>query len=172
MDWLKETWAYLVVGGGILAAVVLTIRNTYGAERDRQALKQASLEADKLRLEIARLRNTPEIVAERRAIYERLRTLLRALTGTTIASLAQVSDIHDIRHDAEYRFPPDVAASIKALIADVVTLHVAHSMLGNASPSPADQQRYSMANLREESLKRLLDYESRLIETFRPYLSL
>ena len=54
MELWRESWGYIVLGGGFLGAAIIAIRNTYTAERDRQALKQSSLEREKLVLEIAR----------------------------------------------------------------------------------------------------------------------
>jgi hypothetical protein len=73
MDWRRDMWGYLVAGGAVPASAVAVLRATLAAERDRQAVQRATLETEKLTLEVARLRNSPEIVTERRQLYDRLR---------------------------------------------------------------------------------------------------
>jgi len=46
----------------------------------RQALKQVELKREKLALEVEHLKNRPEIVKERRAIYDRLESTVREIT--------------------------------------------------------------------------------------------
>jgi hypothetical protein len=68
MDWLKESWGYLVLSAGVVGAAFRLIQTTYAAQRDREALKNSQLEREKLLLEVGRLRNDPKVVEDRRAI--------------------------------------------------------------------------------------------------------
>jgi hypothetical protein len=171
MEWLHESWPLVVAGATALAGIIFGLQATYAAERDRQALKLAGLEREKLALEVARLRNDPAVVAERRAIYDRLRLLVNQITANANATLDHVSSIHSIRHDAEYRFSPEIVASIKDLIPHVVMLHITRELRSDTwSHDPGNAARIFAHN--ESSLAAILSYEETLIERFRPALSL
>ncbi len=172
MEWLKESWGYLVSWGATLAAVLYAVRVVYAAERDRRALKQVDLEREKLSLEVARLHKDPTIVADRRAIYDRLRGIVAAITKDADVSVSQIAVLHEIRHDAEYRFPGMIVASIRALIDAVVALHVSGTVLkeGPARLSSEDWQKHVTGN--DAALREITEFEQGLVDMFRPYLSL
>lgn len=171
MEWLKESWPYLVSWGGFVAASIVAIRGLYAAERDRQALRQAGLEREKLALEIARLRNSPEIVAERRAIYDRLRGVVSAITRDAAVSIDQIGTLHEIRHDAECRFSRDIVDSMRVLINAVVALHVAGEAL-RRGPNQMSADNWERQVARDhDALVKISQFESSMVDLFRPHLS-
>jgi hypothetical protein len=105
LNWFQQSWALIVSWAATLAAIIVAIRAIYAAERDRKALEQVDLEREKLTLEVKRLRNSPELVADRRAVYERLRKVLAEIIGPGAVTLDQVSALHEISHDTEFRYP-------------------------------------------------------------------
>src|SRR6266699_1702217 len=148
MAWLKESWGYLLLIVGLIATGFKLLQTTYAAERDRLALKNAELEREKLALEVGRLRNDPKVVEDRRAIYERLRVIMAEITRDGAATRTQINDLHGVWHDAEFRFPPDVIASIKGFIDADVGLHVTGIVIkdGPGRCTPEDWSKYVQNN--------------------------
>lgn len=126
--------------------MIKTVQATLAAERDRLAVRNAGLEKEKLELEIrrlshvdlerqklelevARLRNSPEVVADRRAIYDRLRATLQAITREAAVQVPQLNEVHQIRHDSEFRFPTEIVDALGELTNDCVTLYVTNKGL-------------------------------------------
>lgn len=171
MEWWRESLGYIVLGGGFLGAAIIAIRNTYAAERDRQALKQSSLEREKLVLEIARLRNSPEIVGDRRAIYDKLRDLLGEVMGSAAADLSHVSTLHQIAHDSEYRYPPQIVAAIRSLIKPLVSLHISGERLKGGN-QVNDAARRKLFDDNHNALMEIGAFQKGMIDLFRSHISL
>lgn len=172
MEWWRESWGYVLLGGGFLGAVIIAIRNTYAAERDRQALRQSSLEREKLVLEIARLRNSPEIVHERRAIYDKLREVLGEVMRSAVVELPHIGSLHQVAHDSEYRFPPEIVAPIRSLITAAVGLHVSGEFMKRGANRMNDGEWRKLVEDNHNALMELVAFQQGMIELFRPHLSL
>jgi len=172
MEWDKESWGYLVLVLGLVAAGFRLLQTTYAAERDRRALANSELERDKLALEVRRLRNDPQIVADRRAIYERLRLIVGEITRDAAVTRKHIYDLHEVRHDAEFRFSSDVLNPIRDLIHAAVGLHVSGAVLA-AGPGRAgthDWEKHVKDN--HDSLTAIAAFESNMVAIFRSDLSL
>ena len=172
MDWLTESWGYVVLGGGFLAAVIVAVRATYAAERDRRALQLADLEREKLVLEVARLRNSPEVVADRRAIYEKLRTVLNEIIREGSVVRTELTTLHELKHESEYRYPPEIVAEIGELIGFAVMLLWSKKELERGPHQVGADQWPNLVNSNSNALLEILGFRERMIDLFRPHLTL
>ena len=172
MEWFKESWGYYVLILGLVVTGFKLIQTTYAAQRDRQALANSELEREKLKLEVRKLRNDPNVVEERRAIYERLRFIVAQITRDAAVTRKHINDLHDVRHDAEFRFPPEVVKAIKDFLHAAVGLHVTGAIL-SAGPGRAgteEWQKHVQDN--SDSLMKIAAFEQQMVSIFRPHLSL
>jgi cell division protein FtsL len=172
MDWLEQSWGYLVLIAALVGTAFKLLQTTYAAERDRQGLKNSQLEREKLQLEVGRLRNDPQVVADRRKIYERLRLIVGEITRDAAVTRKHIHDLHEVRHDAEFRFPADVVNSIRDLLHAAVGLHVSGAVLA-AGPGRAgteDWEKHVKDN--HDSLMAIAAFEKNMVAIFRPDLSL
>ena len=170
-DWFAQSWSYIVPWAACLAAVIIAVRSAYAAERDRTALRDANLQREKLLLEIERLRNSPEVVAERRAIYDRLRGALGAIIGAGDVSTTQVGLIYEVLHDSRFRFPPEITDFIATVAESVMALYRTGRSLEYRSPSNSEKWT-AVAKENSDAMQRILTFQTGLAERFRPYLSL
>jgi len=168
MEWMKHlltSWAITLV------AVTQAVRATYAAERDRQALKQVELKREKLALEVEHLKNRPEIVKERRAIYDRLESAVREITRAGKVSTDQINVLHRVRLDAEFRFPADVVERIVSLIHAAVDFDVTNRVL-EYSGILTPEGRKKQVEINREAATAILKFETDLVDIFRPHLKL
>ena len=172
MEWLNESWGYVALGAGFVTTALGWLRQAYAAERDRQALRNVELERQKLGLEVGRLKNDPQVVADRRAIYERLRIIVGEITRDAAVTVKHIYDLHEVRHDAEFRFQPDVLNSIKDFLHAAVGLHVSGAVLaaGPGSAGTEDWKRRVQDN--HDCLMKIAAFEHNMVGIFRPHLSL
>jgi hypothetical protein len=171
--WLERAWPYLVPWLAFLATLTLALRNGYAAERDRRALAQAGLEKEKLELEIARLRNSPEVVSDRRAIYDRLRRLVREITNPADVTIAQIAELHEIRHECEFRYPPEVVAGVAQFIRDAVELHTTNEIMRHGQYREVPSEEWGRLTERHHrALLAVVAFEENLVEMFRAHLRL
>jgi hypothetical protein len=171
LQWVERSWPYLVPWLLFVAALVAALRNAYAAERDRQALKQITLEREKLSLEIHRLRNSPEVVADRCAIYERLRRLISEILRDVNVTREHIAELHASRHDCEFRFPDEITQGIQALIENAVQLHVTREIMGGNGRSLSEEKWRSVCDREHRNLEAIISYEKTIVDTFRPHLS-
>jgi hypothetical protein len=172
MDWLKESWGYLVLGGGLLATAIVAVRAVYGAERDRKALQVAHLEREKLELEVARLRNSPDVVKERRAIYDKLRQVVHEIMREASVDMVQLAALHELRHDSEYRYPPEIVTAIGKLIVSAVTLHWSDKQI-RRGPEQMGANNWEMTvKSNSTALLDIVAFNESNVDRFRPYLKL
>ena len=172
MEWLKESWGYIVLGAGVVGAAFRLIQTTYAAQRDRQALKNSQLEREKLALEVGRLRNDPQVVEGRRAIYERLRLIVAEITRDAVVTNKHIYDLHEVRHDAQFRFPTDVVTSITEFLHAAVSVHVTGAVI-RAGPGRWSTEAWQKHVQDEhEALMAILAFEQKMVDIFRPHLSL
>jgi glutamate synthase domain-containing protein 2 len=172
MEWLRQSWGYLVLAILFIGALFKAIQATFASERDRQALKNANLEREKLDLEVNRLRNSPEAVKDRREVYDKLRQQVQAITTRRTADISQIKALQQLKHDATYRFPHEVVEAIEEVIQSAgVICWSAHSL----------QPRQQMENYEkwEEVIKTNSDanldivrFETTMVDLFKPYLRL
>ena len=172
MELLKESWGYLVLAVGWLGTALKLRQTWYSASRDREALKNAELEREKLALEVRRLRNDPQVVEDRRAVYERLRRIVSEITRDGAVTNQHIYDLHEGRHDAEFRFPSDVVDAIKGFIHAAVGLHVTGAVIkaGPGRWSNEEWQKYVQDD--HDAATAILAFEQRMVDIFRLHLSL
>ena len=171
MDWFKASWALVGVILALIGTLVALIQKTLSAERDRQALKNVGLERQKLVLEVEQLKNRPEVVKDRREIYDRLRRTVREITRDGKVSIEQVSALHDVRHDAEYRFPADIVERILTLIHAVVNFDVTNRVLEYSTVLTAEGRK-KQVDINHEAATAILKFETEMVDIFRPHLKL
>lgn len=172
MNWLVKSWSYLVSWGGFLGAAIVAIRAVYAAERDRRALNNSELEREKLSLEVARLRNSPEVVADRRVIYDKLREVLFAIVQTGTVELDQIKSLHAIRHDSEFRFPPPIVESVRGLINFAVEMHISWQTLQRGAHQVSNEVWQTTVNKNSIALLGIVEFQQGMADRFRPFLSL
>ncbi len=161
MEWAKESWA-----------LISSWATAYSAERDRRALQQAALEREKLKLEVARLKNDPTIVSDRRAIYDRLRRMVGEITRDAKVSIKQIYDLHEVIHDAEFRFTGDVVDSVKGFLHAAVELQVAGARLEDGPKSMTKEQWERQVQADHDALSKVAAFEQDMVGIFRPHLLL
>jgi hypothetical protein len=171
MEWFKESWGYLVLILGLVVTGFKLIQTTYAAQRDRQALANSELEREKLALEVEHLKNRPEIVKERRAIYDRLDSTVREITRDAKVSMDQINALHRVRLDAEFRFPADVVERIVSLIHATVDFDVTNRVL-EYSGILTPEGRKKQVEINHVAATAILKFETDLVDIFRPHLKL
>jgi hypothetical protein len=160
LEFLRESW---VIGWlGFLVSGVALI----------PALWRAKLEKEKLELEIRQLRNSPEIVGDRRAIYERLREVVHAITRDANATIKHVQELHSICHDGAFRFSEEILEGLELLIGHVVALHVGRQVMDGSRSRVTGVEWNDIVEKQHAALTAIAEYEKRLVEIFKPYLSL
>ncbi|SRR6266566_3690523 len=172
MEWLKESWGYLFLILALIGAGFKLLQTSLGAERDRQALKDVELDREKLKLEIARLKNDPAVVADRRAIYERLRLIVALITRDAKVNSQNIYDLHEVIHDAEFRFPPDVVESIRGFLHAAVGLHVSGARLEGGPGGMSTAQWEKQVQINTDVLTKIAGFEQGMVTLFKPHLSL
>jgi hypothetical protein len=172
MDWLKQSWGYLVLGGGLLATAIVAVRAVYAAERDRKALEVAHLEREKLELEVARLRNSPEVVADRRAIYDKLRQLVHEIIRDASVDISELAALHELKHESEYRYPTEVVAAMGTLIQSAVMLLWSNKELQLGPHQVGAAEWPNVVKSNSDALLDVLAFEQSMVDRFRPYLML
>jgi hypothetical protein len=191
-EWIQQAWVGVAGWLLFLAAVVKTIQSAYAAERDRNALASAKAEREKLdleirllresigaagiqreklSLEIELLRNSPEVIAERRAIYDRLRALLGQLLEEGSASYEQVKAMYAIWHDSEFAFPRDVANRLTVLNKAVFELYWSYRMLTQPPPGTTEGHRQIAIADNHAALNDVVAFQTDLVTIFRPHLN-
>jgi len=172
VEWFNASWTLFGVILAFIGTLAALIQKTFSAERDRQALKNVELERQKLELEVKKLRNEPSVVADRRAIYERLRNIVAEITRDAAATRQHIFDLHEVRHDAEFRFPPDIVNSIRDFLHAVVGLHVSGAVLA-AGPGRAGTEDWGKhVQDNHDALTQIATFEQDMVAIFRPHLSL
>ncbi len=173
VSWVVEAWPYALGWLAFLGALIIAIKNTYSAERDRQALKSSELEREKLSLEVQRLKNDPEIVADRRSIYESLRGLLGEVFREAATTRGHISKLHHIRHDAVFRFPDEIVTALDGLISDLVDLHISGEKMRAYHDGHKTEAEYHQASdENNQALRRVIAFNEGLVDMFKPHLSL
>lgn len=190
-DWTSQAW--VGISGWLLfvAAAVKVVQATFAAERDRKALaaaaaerekldleirqlkyslESAELQREKLSLEIQLLRNSPELVADRRVIYDRLRATIGEISRDGAATLEQVRAMHAIRHDSEFVFPRELADRLLSLANCTFELYWSHRLLSQPPPGITESHRQAAIEDDDRALKAVVAFEKDLVATFRPYL--
>jgi hypothetical protein len=160
LEFLREKWVI-----GWLGCVISTVTAI-------QVLRRAKLEKVKLELEVKQLRNSPEDVADRREIYERLRGVLRDITRDASATLEQIAELHSIRLDSAFRFPDEIAEGLRVLIGHVVGLNVDRKVTDAKRNRVSDAEWRDIVEREHGALTAVAQYEEQLVGTFKPYLSL
>jgi len=160
LDFLRESWVIGWLGFVISAVTAIKV------------LRRSKLEKEKLELEVKQLRNSPEVVGDRRKIYERLRGVLRDITRDASATLEQIKELHSIRHDSEFRFPDKITEGLRVLIGQVVELHVGRQVADAMRNRVSEAEWHDIVEKEHGALTAVLQYEEQLVGTFKPHLSL
>jgi len=157
-----------------LAAGIAAMRNIYAAQRDRKLLERTEIEKEKLELEVESLRNSPEVVKDRRDIYESLRAVLGEMIASGNATNEQIARIHQIRHDATFRYPGDIVTAIDKLLRNAVDLHMTRMMMKSpgATTSSNDEEWRALVQQDHDAWDAIGSYVEAMTETFKPHLSL
>ncbi len=171
-DWIKLSLPWLIPWLLFMAALIAAIRNLIAAERGRRDLQQVSLEKEKLELEVARLRRDPELIADRRAIYERLRAVMFGIIGPADVTRDQIGELHDIRHASLFRFPKEVPREIEELISAAITIHVNKEVMEHQRNRVPDAEWKELVDKETSALKTISSYLESMAERFMPLLSL
>lgn len=169
--WVQRSWGYIVPWILFLGTATGWIRNAIAAEKDRRALRNSELEREKLELEVKRLRNSPEVLADRRAIYDRLWRVVEQLTATGDPTKDQILELRDIRHAAEFRFPAEIVEGIRGLIVRADDLQAAKRYMRLGHESIGEEGWKKLAHDEDDAFRAIDDYRCRLLEIFRPHLS-
>lgn len=170
LDWLSKSWSYVASWLITVAALGAALKNWYAAELTRRELDRAGLEKQKLELEVQRLRNSPEVVADRRAIYERLRKLVGEVLGPLDATLDHIRELHNIRHDCEFRFPDEIVDAVGRLIGAVVDLHVTRDVMREIR-GQGDSDWAATLERNHQAVDAVTSFAEGMVQLFKPYLS-
>lgn len=191
-SWLQGAWVGIIGWVGFVLALAKAIQATYAAERDRAALasvdaeakklaleiqqledslSSADLQREKLALEVHQLKNTPEVVQDRKAIYERLRVLLGEIFETAAPTYEQVGRMYQIQHDSEFAFPREIADRLKQLNKSVFEVYWSHRLLNELQLGMSDAQRQIVVADNHAALNEVLAFQRDIVETFRAHLS-
>ena len=191
-DWMHSAWIGVTGWVAFVFAVAKAIQATYAAERDRAALASvdaerqklaleikllqeslsaADLQREKLALEVQLLKNSTEVVADRRAIYERLRELLREIHETAAPTYEQVVRMYQIQHDSEFAFPRALSERLKRLNKSVFDLWWSHRQLTERQAGMNEAQRQSVVTDNHAALNEVIAFQVDMVEAFRDYLN-
>jgi hypothetical protein len=160
LDLLRENWVIGWLGLLVSAITAITV------------LWRAKLEKEKLALEVKLLRNSPEVVADRRKIYERLRDVLQEITQDASVSKEQIEDLHSISHDSALRFPVEITEGVKVLIKQVVELYGYQKAMDAMRGRVPDTEWHDIVEKEHRAIMAVALYKQQMLETFKPHLSL
>jgi hypothetical protein len=172
MQWLRESWGYLTLFILLIGALFKAIQATLAAERDRQALKNANLERQKLELEVRALRNTPEAMRDRRKLYDDLRQVIQSVIATSNAEHDQIRRLQELKHDCEYRFPPDIVSAIQQLIETCGHLWMTGERLARGADATTYKLWEETVHQNSNYLRQVVEFEASMVDLFRPHLSI
>jgi hypothetical protein len=128
---------------------------------------------EKFEVEVKQPRNNPEVVSDRRKIYERLRGVLRDITGDARATREQIAELNSILHDSEFCFPDQITEGLRVLKDHVVQLyslgrHIVDPMRNEVS----EAKWHDIVKKEDAAIKAVVQYEKQLVETYKPHLTL
>ncbi len=132
------------------------------------------LEKQKLRLEIVRLRNSPEIIAERRALYDQMRCTFNRTCQEGALNDEQVSLLNAVIHDSELCFPADVCNELKALRPSLISLNVYGQSMEEMRSMPnlsRDPRWLDAVKEIRNAKSQIWAFQGRMLELFRPHLT-
>ena len=189
---MQSIWIGVTGWVAFVFALAKAIQATYAAERDRGALasvdaerrklaleikqledslSSADLQREKLALEVHLLKNSSEVVADRRAIYERLRALLGEILETAAPTYEHAARMYQIQHDSEFAFPRELAERLKHLSKSVFDLFWSHRHLNERQAGMNDAQRQAVANDNHAALNEVVAFQLEMVEIFRAHLN-
>lgn len=172
MEWLRVSWPWLIPWFLFVPVLAAAIRNALAAEKDRRALQREELEREKLALELERLRQDPAIVADRRAIYERLRAVLSVVMRKASVTREQISELHAIRHDSQFRYPSQIPEELKRLIDAAVAVHSDKEMMERERCRMKETEWKELVDREHGALSELVVYFEAMPGRFREHLLL
>lgn len=157
MDWITEA-------GALTTAVVAVIALVTNRRRHRS-------ETEKLNLEIRRLHQSPEVVADRREVYDRLREVVHCITTEADATHDHISLLHKIRHDATLCFPDPILDGLRRLIGNVVSLHVTNKRQ-DWTRNRLDQSAWEkLCDQNDAALRGVVEYEQHMLDAYKAHLT-
>lgn len=162
-SWFEREWVLGWAGLAltVIGAIIAAILNR----------KSTRLEREKLKLEISSLKNDPEVIADRREIYERLRVLLRSIANAADVSYGDIGELHSIIHDASFRFPDDLLDGLRSFLRDVLRLHSTNKNVSLSIEQGGAPRHSEYCEQNASALERVLMYGDDLIETFKAHVS-
>ena len=129
--------------------------------------------SEKLEKEVKQPRNSPEVVGDRRKIYEHLRSVLRDITIDARATRKQIEKLKSIHHDSAFRFPDEITEGLRVLIGHVVQLYSMGRQVRDPMRNRVSEAKWhDIVEKENGALTAVVQYEEQLIETFKPHLSL
>ena len=140
-SWFEREWVLGWAGLAltVIGAIIAAILNR----------KSTRLEREKLKLEISSLKNDPEVIADRREIYERLRVLLRSIANAADVSLD----------------------GLRSFLRDVLRLHSTNKNVSLSIEQGGAPRHSEYCEQNASALERVLMYGDDLIETFKAHVS-
>jgi hypothetical protein len=192
IDWVRDAWPWVTGWLAFVLAAAKGIQAMYAAERDRRALASSAAEREKLALEIGQLKaslgsadlqreklalevhllkNSPEVIGDRRAIYDRLRVLLGEILETAAPTREQVQRMYHIQHDSEFAFPRELAQRLAKLNKSVFELHWTNRVIGNEPIGMSEPQRQIVIAENHAALNEVVAFQNDMVETFREHLN-
>jgi hypothetical protein len=192
VQWIREAWPWVTGWIAFVLAASKALQATFAAERDRVALASAeshrkkleleirqledslgaaSLQREKLALEVHQLRNAPEVVRDRRGVYDRLRALLIELVESAAPTYEQVGRMYQIQHDSEFAFPRDVADRLKQLNESVFELYWTDRVMREPPFGWGDGQRQTTVANNHAALNQVVAFQQDMVAIFRAHLN-
>jgi hypothetical protein len=162
-SWFEEEWVlgWCGLAISVIGGVVVFLRSR----------ESSRLEVQKLELEIANLRNDPSVVAERREIYDRLSAALSRITGNADADYDDISELHEVVHDASFRFPDEIVAGMKATTRSAIQLHSTNAQLNWSVAQGGAANHSELSERNDAALTQVAAYSTNLVDTFKPHVS-
>lgn len=93
------------------------------------------------------------------------------ILGPGAVTFDQVSTLHEIAHDAEFRFPADVVQNIRALITSAVKLHVTGHGLARGPHQVGNDEWHRIVTENSDALLEIVTFQTTMTGRFRPFLS-
>jgi hypothetical protein len=171
LGFFERSWSWVVPCLAFIGLLAALIRNVYAAERDRQALKELATEREKLRLEIAMLKNSPEARKERRAIYDRLRSLLSEVISNNDVSRDHFFQLGSVRHDSEFGFPPETLTAVSLLAGDFNAIYVARAKMSLGQSLLGQEQWDKFVDSEAQALISVDTFFVGMPTMFKPFLA-
>jgi hypothetical protein len=171
-NWLGQQWPLVVAIATNVSAIIFFC---YALRQERLKIANLGLEFKKLQLEVGRLQNSPEQIAERRVVYAQLRSCLEMILQQGSITWDQLVALNRSIHDAEFCLPMNVRSELSTVRAAMCSLHTYGRVMKEmqSHPNLGQDSRWLEAVSRDhEAMTTLSAFHVRMPDIFRPYLTL